>query len=144
MAISSISFQQGTPPSFNSPVHQIPLYLLPLQFVLLARPQHLPQTLVFGDGALALEPLGFHLAVLQVLVDDLECHRHADAAGVVQAVEEVHPLDRAALAVAKMPGDDLVLVAVGLLLDGVIEDPRGVVRLDGAAGLTSPHRSREV
>jgi len=83
---------------------------------------------------LALERLGFHLAIRHVLVDDLERHRHVDAARLVQAVEDVHPLDRAVGAVVAVPGDDFIVVAVGLFLDGVVEDQQAVIRFEGADG----------
>jgi len=104
------------------------------QLVLPARPQHLAQVFVLGDGRPVLELVGFYLAILHILVDDLERHRHAGAARLVQAVEDVHALDRAAGAMVEVPGDDLVFVAVGLLLDGVVEHQHRVVRLDGADG----------
>ena len=44
------------------------------------------------------------------------------------------PLDRAVRAMVAVPSDDLVVIAVGLLLDRVVKDQQPVVRLDGADG----------
>ena len=104
------------------------------QLVLPAHPQHLPQVPVLGDGTLAPGLLGFYLAIPHVFADDLERHRQVDAARVMQAVGDIHTLDRAVCAMVKVPGDDFVFVAVGFLLDGVVEDQQPVVRLDGADG----------
>jgi hypothetical protein len=53
---------------------------------------------------------------------------------VVQAVEDVHALGRAVCARVEVPGDDFILIAVGLCLEGVVENQQRVVRLDGADG----------
>jgi hypothetical protein len=42
------------------------------------------------------------------------------------------PKTQAVFAVVEVPGDDLVLVGAGFLLDGAVEHQHGVVRLDGA------------
>lgn len=44
------------------------------------------------------------------------------------------PLTQAVGAMVEVPGDDFVFVAVGLFLDGVVENEQPVVRLDGADG----------
>ena len=92
------------------------------------------QVLVFGGGAFALELLGFYLAILQVLVDDFKRQRQVDIARVIQAVEDVYALDRAVFAMVEVPCDDFVFIAVGLFLDGVVEDQRTVIRFDSTDG----------
>ncbi len=44
------------------------------------------------------------------------------------------PKTQAVGAVVEVPGDDFVFVAVGLCLDGVVEDQHAVVAFDGADG----------
>ncbi len=83
---------------------------------------------------------GFHLAIRQVFVDDLERHWQVDATRVVQAVEDVDALDRAVYAMVEVPGDDFVFVAVRLFLEGVVEDQHAVIRFDGANGRAHAYR----
>ncbi len=63
------------------------------QLVVLAYLQHLAQLFVFGDETVALELAGCHLAIRQVLADDLKRHRQAGLVRAVQAVEDVHAQD---------------------------------------------------
>ena len=67
-------------------------------------------------------------------MDDFKRQRQVDIAHVIQAVEDVYALDRAAFAMVEVPCDDFVFIAVGLFLDGVVEDQRPVVRFNVADG----------
>lgn len=56
-------------------------------------------------------------------------HRHADIAGVVEAVEQIEPFDGATFTRIKMPTDQLILVGVRLFLDRIIENQHPVFAL---------------
>ncbi len=57
---------------------------------------------------------------------------------MVQAVQDVHALDRAVGARVEVPGDDFVFVARGFFLKGVVEDQHAILRFDGADGRLHP------
>ena len=70
------------------------------------------------------------------MIKDQPCkrQRQVDIAHVLQAVEDVNAFDSAVSAMVEVPCDDFVFIAVGLFLDGVVEDHHPVVRFDGADG----------
>ena len=51
---------------------------------------------------------------------------------MVQGREEVDPLDRCAFRVVVVPGNDVVLIGVGLLRDGVVHDDAPIFLFDGS------------
>ena len=54
------------------------------------------------------------------LADDFVGHRQRDTLSVANAVEDVDVLERSVLAVIEVATDYLVLVRMGLFLDGVV------------------------
>lgn len=68
-----------------------------------AHPQHLAQLLVFGDGALAIDLTGLHIATQQVFAHNLKRHRNIDIVRDIKAVENIHTFESALLAVIEVP-----------------------------------------
>ena len=97
-----------------------------LQPVLLTDLQHPAHQFILGNLAPALEPAGVLILEHHRLADDFVCHRQRHTLSVVNAVEDVDALERSVLAVIEVPTDDLVLVRMGLFLDGVVKYERAI------------------
>lgn len=67
---------------------------------------------------------------MEIFFNQLKAERNSALVVIVEDIELVHSFDSAAKDVIVMPGNDLVLVGVGLFFDGVIDDDDTIVGLD--------------
>lgn len=87
--------------------------------------------LILGHRTASFSLLCFRINVLFGLFNDVESNRERDAFHLIVGGEKLKAFNVTLKSVTPMPGDDVVLIGVGLLADAVINADSRLRRLDG-------------
>src|SRR5215210_230102 len=108
-------------------------HIAELDPIVLASPEHPSVVLVLTQRALSLPPLLLLIEDPFALLDELEGHRDRKVSHLVKGAKEIDAFDGSTLAVIVMPADQLALISVGLLLNGIVHDQHAILGVLQAA-----------